>query len=146
MSARSAIVDSFVTLFKTIDGSGTFKANLYSNVVGKLIFWDEVNDFPHLCISAGSEQREYLPGDFKWGYLGISIKIYVRSDEYPLGELEEILEDLENLIDANNHLEYDSVLGKNITDIRIASIVTDEGLLAPDGVGELELVVQYEVL
>ena len=146
MSARSAIVDSLVTLLKNIDGSGTYKSNLYDNVIGKLIFWDEVNDFPYICVSAGSEQREYLPGGFKWGYLNISFKIYVQTNEYPLEALENILEDIEDLLDANNHLEYDADNSKSITDIRVTSIVTDEGLLAPDGVGELDISVQYEVL
>ena len=146
MSSRSAIVESLVTLIKTIDGKGTFNLDLYDNVLGKLVFWDEINDYPTVCVSAGQEQREYLPGGFKWGYLGVSIKIYVQSDEQPLNELEAVLEDIEGLLDANNHLEYDSVGPKNITDIRVVSIVTDEGLLAPDGVGELNIVVQYEVL
>ena len=146
MSSRSAIVESLVTLIKTIDGKDTFNLDLYDNVLGKLVFWDEINDYPTVCVSAGQEQREYLPGGFKWGYLGVSIKIYVQSDEQPLNELEAVLEDIEGLLDANNHLEYDSVGPKNITDIRVVSIVTDEGLLAPDGVGELNIVVQYEVL
>lgn len=146
MSARSSIIDSLVTLVKTIDGSGSFKSNLYDNVKGTLVFWDEINDFPYVCMSAGSEQREYLPGGFKWGYLAISMKIYVQTDTYAIRDLENILEDIENLLDANNHLEYDADNSKNITDIRVTSIVTDEGLLAPDGVGELDIIVQYEVL
>jgi hypothetical protein len=109
-------------------------------------FWDEVNDFPCIYVVPSSESREYLPGDFKWGYLNISLKAYVKSEE-PVQELENLLEDIETIVDANRVLVYDATTaGAETTEILITSIVTDEGLLVPYGVGEINLQVRYQVL
>ena len=142
MTARSNIVDSLVTLLNGIDGTGTYSCNMFNNATKRLVFWDEVVDFPHISVVAGSEQREYLPGGFKWGNLSIDLKIYVQ-DEDPIQALELLMQDIERLIDANNEIDYG---GNNTTqELRITSIETDEGLLAPYGVGEISLQVLYEV-
>jgi hypothetical protein len=111
-----------------------------------LKFWDEVSDFPAIYMSTGSETREYLPAGFKWGFLGISLKLYVKG-ENPAQELENLLEDVEKVIDTNRTLVYDTeTAGAQTTEILINSIVTDEGLLEPYGVGEVNITVQYPVL
>jgi len=140
--ARSAITDAIITKLKDIDGSGSWNIDLADNVTNKLIFWDEVNDFPYVSVVPGSETREYLPGAFKWGYLNIMIRLYVY-DEEPNEMLEKALVDIETQLDANNVLTYDT--GKSTEQISILSITTDEGLLAPYGVGEIALEVRYEV-
>ena len=140
--ARSAIVDAIIEKLKLIDGSGNFNVDLANNVTNKLIFWDEVNDFPYVSVVAGNEVREHLPGGFKWGMLGINIRMYVY-DEEPLEALEKVLYDIEEQIDANNVLTYDT--GKQTEQMTILSIATDEGLLAPYGVGEITLEVRYQV-
>ena len=140
--ARSAIVDAIIAKLKQIDGSAAFNVDLADNVTNKLIFWDEVNDFPYVSVVAGNETREYLPGGFKWGMLGINIRMYVY-DEEPLEALEKVLYDIETQIDANNVLTYDT--GKQTEQMTILSIATDEGLLAPYGVGEMTLEVRYQV-
>ena len=140
MSNRSEITSGLVTLFKTINGTGNFQTNIHNNVDNKLLFWDEVRDYPYICVVASDENREYLPSGFKWSYLNISIRIYVKSRS-SLDDLEHIIEDIEMLLDANNSLEYTT--GKQLTDIRVLSITTDEGLLAPYSVGEIIIQVQY---
>lgn len=141
--ARGAIVDALVTKLKDIDGTSSYNIDLNNNVTNKLVFWDEVNDFPYVSVTAGNEIREYLPGDsFKWGLLGVTIRIYVH-DEDPVNELEKIFVDTETVIDGNNQLTYDT--SKITQEIRIQSITSDEGLLAPYGVGEITLEVKYQV-
>jgi hypothetical protein len=145
MSRRSSIVSSLVTkINETLDGVAPYTTNLNSNCFNKLKFWDEVTDFPSVFITPGSETREYLPSDFTWAYLGISIKIYVRGEE-PQMELEALLEDVERCVDANRVLVYDET-GAETTEILITSITTDEGLLAPYGVGEINLQVRYALI
>lgn len=144
MSARSSIVQTLVTKLKLIDGTGNYRSNLFNNVSPKLKFWDEVNDFPYVCITAGVEMREYLPGDFKWGYLSIAIKVYVKDEDDPILKLEEVFQDIETVLDANNELEYDT--NKTTEDIRISAIESDEGLLTPLGIGEITIQIRYEVL
>lgn len=145
MSARSSIITALVDKLKTIDGSETFQSNVFNNVTNKLKFWDEINDFPYICVIPGNETREYLPSDFKWGFLGISLKVYVKGDE-PVLELENLLEDIEKVVDENRVLAYGESPAERTTEILITSIVTDEGLLAPYGVGEINLQVRYQVL
>jgi hypothetical protein len=144
MSKRRQIVDALVTQFKTIDGTGDFSSNLFTNVFNKLKFWDEVNDYPSVFVNAGQESREYLPGEFKWGHLAITIRVYVKAEE-PETELENIFEDIERIIDANGNLEYDAISGSKTEDIKIISINTDEGLLAPIGVGDITLHIMYDL-
>ena len=140
MSARSKIADSIVTLLKEIDGSTGWQSDLFGNAYNKLRFWDEVDDMPSVFVNTGAEAREYLPGGFKWGYLTITIRIYVQDEEAET-RLEEILEDIETIVDNNGTMEYDT--GKYIEDMKILSISTDEGLLAPVGVAEIALQITY---
>jgi len=140
--SRSAIVNAIITELKKIDGSGSYVVDLANNVTNKLVFWDEVNDFPYISVVAGSETREYLPGGFKWGYLGITIRIYVYGEE-PLDELEKVLYDVETQLDKDHTLIYDT--DKSTEQITLLSISTDEGLLAPYGVGEITLEIRYQV-
>jgi hypothetical protein len=141
MSRRTSIVKALAERFKSIDGNSPYKTNLFSNSFAKLKFWDEVSDFPAVFVTPGSEQREYLPGDFTWGYLGVCVKVYVRSEEEAQEQLETLLEDLETCIDANRVLSYSDNL--ETTEILVTSITTDEGLLAPYAVGEINLQVRY---
>jgi hypothetical protein len=71
----------------------------------------------------------------------VSVKVYVRSEDSAQEQLEQLLNDLELCIDNNRQLEYAE--GKETTEILIQSITTDEGLLSPYGVGEINLEVRY---
>lgn len=142
MSYRSKIVDALVVKLKDINGTGDYTSNLFNNVYNKLKFYNEVDDFPSVYLSAGPESREYLPGDFKWAYLSVTIRMYVNTEE-PEAELEKLFTDIELVIDANGNLDYDN--GKMTEDMKIMTINTDEGLLAPIGVGEITLHIQYDL-
>lgn len=145
MSRRTSIVKALVTKLKLINGSGTYKTNLFNNAYPYLKFWDEVNDFPAVYITAGSEMREYLPGDFTWAYLNLTLKIYCKTEDAQQ-QLENLLEDIENVIDKNRVLIYDTALNYSTTEILVNSIVTDEGLLAPYAIGEMTLQVRYALM
>lgn len=145
MSRRTSIISALAEKFKIIDGTAPYQTNLSSNAFAKLKFWDEVEDFPCVYVTPGTEQREYHPGDFTWGFLGISIKAYCRGEDAQI-ELEQLLEDLEHCVDANRVLVYDSLKNYETTEILIQSITTDEGLLAPYAVGEINLQVRYAIM
>lgn len=141
MSDRSDITNALVTLLKTSLNGVTKTSNVFNNVKNKLIFWDEINTFPYIGVVAGSETREYLPGGFKWGFLNVSIKINIKQ-ENPQQVLEQYLEDIEALLDANNDLTYSG--SKQIEQISILSVETDMGLLDPIGVGEMTIQIRYD--
>ena len=141
-TARTKIIEALVELLKTIDGTGTFRSDLSQNVEGKLLFWDDIAEHPYVSLVSGGEEREYLPGGFRWGHLAVSIKIFV-NEENAKQAVENIFYDIETLLDSNIDLEYDT--GVNTTDIRILSISDDQGLLEPLGVGEIEIQVRYQI-
>ena len=96
MSRRTSILKALAEKFKVLDGS-SYTTNLSGNSYAKLKFWDEVNDFPCIYMSPGTEFREYLPGGFAWALLGISIKAYCRGDDAQ-EQLEQLLDDIEAVI------------------------------------------------
>lgn len=146
MSRRSSIVKALAEKFKEIDGTGLYKTNLYGNAFPYLKFWDETQNFPAIYMSPGGEIREYLPSEFKWGFLDVCIRIYVKSEDDPQTLLENLLEDVERVIDTNRTIVYDADNNYDTTEILIRSITTDEGLLAPYGVGEINVQVRYMIV
>lgn len=142
MSRRTSIIKALAEKFKLIDGNQPYSTNLYQNSFPKLKFWDEVQDFPSVYMSPGTEIREYHPADFTWAFLNVSVKVYCRGEDSQ-EQLELLLEDLETCIDQNRVLMYDENKGLETTEILIQSITTDEGLLAPYAVGEINLQVRY---
>lgn len=145
MSRRTSIVKALSEKLKVIDGTGTYKSNLFDNSFAFLKFWDETNDFPSVYVVAGSEAREYLPGNFTWAYLGVTLKIYCKGEDSQQ-LLENLLEDVEQVINDNRVLVYDTDNNYETTEILINSIVTDEGLLLPYSIGEITLQVRYALM
>ena len=147
MSRRTSIVKALIqTINDKLDGTAPYNYNLYGLAQPKLKFWDEVQEFPSIYASPGTEVREYLPSDFTWGFLYISLKIYVKSVEFASEQLEELLDVIEKVIDDNRVLVYDTTKNYETSEILIQSITTDEGLLAPYGVGEMNLQVRYPLM
>ena len=137
MTARVDIRNALIALFKS-----ELTKVVDNNITGRLKFWDEVQDFPYLCVVNGPETREYQPGGFSWCYLNVKLWIFVKSED-PEKALDDVLTELESVIDLNNDLEYST--GKFTTLMSLSSITTDEGILAPQGVGQINLIVQYSI-
>lgn len=145
MSRRTSIVKALAEKLKVIDGTQPYKSNINNNAYPFLKFWDEVNDFPAVYLTAGSEMREYLPGDFTWCYLGVALKVYCKGEDSQQ-LLENLLEDIEKVVHDNRVLTYDLDNGYETTEILVNSIVTDEGLLVPYAIGEINLQVRYALM
>lgn len=142
MSRRTSILKALASKLSTELDGVKYKSNVYSNAFAKLKFWDETNDFPSVYMSPGSEQREYLPGNFTWAYLGVSLKLYCKGEDSP-EQLEQLLEDVESVITENRVLAYDSTNNYETTEILVVSITTDEGLMLPYSIGEINLQIRY---
>lgn len=147
MSRRTSITKALTEKFKTLLDGNTqpYKTNIFGNAQPYLEFWDNCTDFPSIYTVAGPEQREYLPGDFTWAYLNLSIKIYCKGEDAQQ-QLETLLEDVERVIHDNRVLVYDSEKGYETTEILVTSIITDEGLLAPYAIGEITIQVRYALM
>ena len=141
---RYAIVNALVEKLKEIDGSGSYVSNLNKNVFNKLKFYDEVTNFPSVCVTASNETREYQGGGYRDRYLEIRMMIFVR-EENALEVCESILEDIETVIETNGQLHYVDKTGTTQTthDIVVLSLSTDEGTLDPISIGEMTIRVHY---
>ena len=143
-SRRMAIIDSIVAALKGINGNYPYRTNLSNNVEPRLLFWDEVVDFPAIHVSAGSETRQYQGGGYKDRFMAVTLRIYVQDDDAQ-GSLEQLFEDVETVLENNSRLAYTDQ--DNATQwtqqITILSLDTDEGALQPLGVGEVICEVRY---
>jgi hypothetical protein len=143
-SRRLAIVNALVEKFKEINGNTPFRNNLYNNVLPKLLFWDEVQDFPAVHVSAGAETREYQGSGYKDRFMTVTVRVYVQEEDAVLA-LEKLFEDLETVIEDNSNLAYTDRDGntQRVQQLTMVSLDTDEGALEPLGVGEIILEVRY---
>tara|TARA_R110000796_G_scaffold55940_4_gene129949 strand:+ start:1284 stop:1736 length:453 start_codon:yes stop_codon:yes gene_type:complete len=141
---RSAIVTALAEQLKAIDGTGNFLTNLFDNVSPRLLFWDEVTDFPAVHLNAGQETREYQGGGYKDRFLTITVRCYV-DEENAQDALAAVMEDVETVVENNSRLLYTDAQGSThyTHQISLLSIDTDEGVLEPLGVGELQIEVRY---
>lgn len=141
---RASIIGSIVDLVKNINGTDNYASNLYGNVYPKLKYLNDINDFPAVCVVAGSEDRQYQAGHYRDRYLNVKVLIFV-NEENPLTRLDCILEDIETLIEDNGNLEYFDRHNNSlrVKDISVLSITTDEGTLEPIAIGDMALRVHY---
>ena len=144
-TSRKKIAESMVKKLQGIDGNHPFNMNVFENVSSRMVFLDEIEQYPKVCVVAGDEAREYHPSGFKWRFLLLSIRAYVHSEEDPQEELALLIEDLEKIIDDNDVLVYDDSVQPNeaTTSMTIQSITTDEGAITPLGIGEITVEVRY---
>lgn len=144
MSRRTSIIKAIAEKLKDINGESPYSSNIEGKVYPYLKFWDEINNFPSIFISPGTETREYLPASFAWGFLTVSIKVYTKGENSP-EQLELLLEDVEKVLDGTlGVVVYED--NKETSEISITSITTDEGLLAPYSVGEINILVRYQIM
>lgn len=141
---RSSIVEALVDKLKTISLGNGYSTDLGDQAYSRMKFWDEISEFPCVCVVAGPETIVHQGGGFKDRYLDLTLRAYVKEEDSIAG-LEKLLEDIEIIIDNSGRLAYlDSkgIIGTT-RDIIITFIDTDQGALAPLGVGEMTLQVKY---
>lgn len=144
-TARKRIANALTDKLKEIDGNHPFNANVFDNVHSRMVFLDEIEQYPKVCVVAGDEVRQYQPGGFKWRLLTVTIRAYVEDANDPQEVLSLLLEDLERVVDDNDILVYDDTVSPNLqtTSCTIQSISTDEGVISPLGIGEMVVEVRY---
>jgi hypothetical protein len=141
---RSSIVEALEDKLKAISLANDYSTDLGQQVYPRMRFWDEISEFPCVCLVAGPETIVHQGGGMKDRYLDVTLRAYV-NEEDSIVALERLLEDIELIIDRNGRLAYvDSSGNLGYTrDIIITLIDTDQGALAPLGVGEMSLQVKY---
>jgi hypothetical protein len=144
---RTEIVQFLVSQLKEIDGDVSpydtayhFNHNVFNNVYRKIKFLDEVNDFPSIYLSAGTEIRNFQSENLTVATLTVNIRAYVYGEDNSQQLADGLVQDIE-------HIVYN--IGDNpemgILDITIENITQDEGLSFPYGIAEVELSVVYRL-
>jgi|TARA_R100000030_G_scaffold83734_3_gene66740 hypothetical protein len=146
-SRRKEIVEFLVTELKKIDGqtstfnvSYTYSNNLFNNVFRKLKFLDEVNDFPAIYISAGTEIRDFNSKSLTVATLDVTIRAYVFGEDNSQSLSDSLVQDIEHVV-----YSLGDNPDKGILDITIDNISTDEGLVTPYGLAEVQLTTVYRL-
>ncbi len=150
MSARSGIPKALAEAAALlINGTGDYVNNVYGQTGNKVQHFDDINNFPYISFTPGPEVRDDQPSNITHSTLTIYVRVYIEDNNDPQAKLESLITDIETLVDTHLRLEYEVTtpsgietrytITNNIVDIR-----TDEGLLQPNGLGEIQLSVQYE--
>ena len=144
-TARKKIADAIAAKIKLIDGQFPNNSNVFENAHTGMVFLDEIQEFPKVCVVAGDETREYQPNQFKWRFLSLDIRVYVEDQDDPQEVLALLMEDIERVVDNNDVLIYDDTVSPNLTttSLTLQSMSTDEGVLTPLGIGEVTLECRY---
>jgi hypothetical protein len=141
---RSSIIEALSNKIKAISLMNGYSTDLGEQVFSRMKFWDEISEFPCICLVAGPESIIHQAGGYKDRYLDVTLRAYVNEEDSILA-LEKLLEDVEIILDNNGRLAYEDASGNldYTRDIIITLIDTDQGALAPLGVGEMTLQVKY---
>ena len=77
--------------------------------------------------------------------MDLTIRVYIRDENDTQETLALLLEDIERIVDDNDSLMYDDTVDPSLstTSLTIGSISTDEGVIAPLGIGEMTVRVRY---
>jgi len=117
---------------------------LSGNVTRQMVFLNEVNDFPFVCMKVEPETRFHYGAGRKLATLVILLRAYVfDGDSSEIIDLAEDLGmDIESLVlqpFAEAHRDLDVDMCNCVT------FATDEGLMAPYGVMDQTINIVYEV-
>ena len=136
-SSRTLIGDALVTLISNI-ATPTYNTDI-KHVQRRLVFIDEIEDlnlFPAVYLTAGTESREYNPSQGQVRHILFIVRGYIRDETDSDAALNNLAEDVELAV---NEAFFSNGFAGLLTDIRVAEITSDEGLLSPLAVFEMIL-------
>ena len=103
---------------------------------------DEINDWPAITFTPGSESRTHFGGNIRWATTLIQLRGYTYDDGTDaMTAAESLARSIEDTIDAFR-TAHPSL---NVVQMRVLSIRTDEGIMEPYGIADLSIELTYEV-
>lgn len=141
MTKRGLIAEALKSAFKSINLVNGYNTHLYENVEKRFIFPDENPQLPLLSFSTSTETIRYQPGGAQDRFLSVNVRCYIHDENDPQSTLENIIQDVERVAEQNARLALSD--GSTVRDIKVTLIDTDQGVLAPLGLAEIQLVVEY---
>ena len=138
---RGLVAEALKEAFKVISKDNGYLTNMYENVKKRFIFPDEDPELPLISFSVGTETIQYQPGGFQDRYLNVIVRCYISDQNDSITATENLIKDIEKVVEANGRLQLSD--GTTVRDIKITLIDTDQGVLAPLGLAEIQLIVEY---
>lgn len=153
-AVKNEIIDRLITRLQLINGQTldipgyshsphTFFSNVGDRVFGQLKYLDQINDFPTICLyESQPEERTEIGGEIIYADLILMIRGYVNGED-PQTLCDNLIEDILYIIGSFRYSqEYFDYC--RIQDLKVLRVGTDEGLLEPYGVCEVEIDITYE--
>lgn len=152
-SKRRQIIDEIVTALKLIDGTTenlsnsprspyTFCSNVFTNVFARQEYLSAVNDFPSVyCYPISSETRTRVGDAQVFSTFLLEVRGYVYSDDNSIERASDLAQDIQYIIDSMKYRPSFKPL--NVTECRVQSLSTDEGIMEPYGVVEIRALIVY---
>lgn len=135
MNRRTNIINAL------IDHLTTSGVVLAPNIIRRLVFLHEVNDYPAICFTAGNETRFHYGANSRLAQLSINLRAFTHGED-SIDVAERYARDIETALDS--YAESNFELG--VHDARVLSLRTDEGLFDPYGIIDMTIQITYEVL
>lgn len=129
MSQRTDIIRTLVSHIATATDSAGFRG---------MRFLHEVNSFPAFYVHPQNESRVHEGAGGAYAVAAISLRGYQYSDQ--LDDIETFMRNLEIAIQT-----YAPTYPNLADDARVVSVRTDEGIMAPYGIVDMQLEVLYRV-
>ena len=82
-TARKKIVDALVEKLKGINGNHPYNSNVFNNVHGNMIFLDQIQEYPKVCVVAGDETKRISTKQIQVEILTIRYKMLCRESRRP---------------------------------------------------------------
>lgn len=108
------------------DSRYTFNFNVHDEVHLRLLYFDEVNSFPCICMSVEREAVLHAESNTRYRSILLELRGYCHSEDVQQSG-EHLAQDIEHVI------QYMRQEHPEITEIRIQSVQTDSGLNSPYG-------------
>lgn len=144
-SKRETILEYIRVLCNTITIVNGYNYNV-AKVYRTFKHWDEVNEFPILCVLDGDEDIQGNANEQLKRNMHVLIVGYVAINEnddtvvYPGTKINQFIEDVINLLYKN---WSNIILGANCRMIKFTRLQTDLGMLYPKGAFELTCEIEY---
>ena len=129
MSQRTTILNTLIAHIATATASAGFRG---------MRFIHEINSFPAFYIHPQNESRVHEGAGESYAICAISIRGYEYSDS--LDRIEDYMREIEESIQT-----YARAYPSLVDDARVISLRTDEGVMAPYGIVDMQLEVLYSV-
>jgi len=128
MSRRTIIITDLIKYIQAETGSTGHRG---------LRFLHEITNFPSFYVHATAERRQHVGAGVIYGVLSMAIRGYAWSDN--IDDVDTYCREIETAVqtfrDANRQI---------IEDVYVNSVSTDEGLLEPYGVVDLQVDIIYD--